>query len=97
LKTAEAISRRPEHARVVALNNDRDQYRIVLDRIAEDAIIERHESNGPLFKAFFEKPGFRDVPRIPRRFVRRDPRGRCLVGRIVDRISSLTEASSEPG
>jgi type I restriction enzyme R subunit len=50
-----------ETARVVALNNDRDQYRIVLDKLAEDAIIERHESNGQLFNAFFEKPGFREA------------------------------------
>ncbi|WAX55528.1 type I restriction endonuclease [Jatrophihabitans cynanchi] len=49
-----------EHARVVALNNDRDQYRVVLEKIAEDAIIERHESNGQLFNAFFDKPGFRE-------------------------------------
>jgi type I restriction enzyme R subunit len=50
-----------EHARVVALNNDRAQYRLVLERLAEDAIIERHESNGELFNAFFDKPGFREA------------------------------------
>ncbi|MGI8761472.1 MAG: type I restriction enzyme subunit R domain-containing protein [Jatrophihabitantaceae bacterium] len=50
-----------EKVRVVALNNDRDQYRVVLERIAEDAIVDRHESNGQLFNAFFEKPGFRDA------------------------------------
>jgi type I restriction enzyme R subunit len=49
-----------EHARVVALNNDREQYQVVLEKIAEDAIVERHESNGQLFNAFFEKPGFRE-------------------------------------
>jgi type I restriction enzyme, R subunit len=49
-----------EHARVVALNNDREQYQVVLEKMAEDAIIERHESNGQLFNAFFEKPGFRE-------------------------------------
>jgi type I restriction enzyme R subunit len=48
-------------ARIVALNNDRDQYRVVLEKLAEDAIVERHESNGELFSAFFEKPGFRDA------------------------------------
>jgi type I restriction enzyme R subunit len=48
-------------ARVVALNNDRDQYRIVLEKIAENAIIDRHESNGQLFSAYFEKPGFREA------------------------------------
>jgi type I restriction enzyme R subunit len=50
-----------EHARVVALNNDREQYQVVLEKIAEDAIIDRHESNGQLFNAFFEKPGFREA------------------------------------
>ena len=50
-----------EKVRVVALNNDRDQYRVVLERIAEDAIVDRHESNGQLFNAFFEKPGFREA------------------------------------
>jgi type I restriction enzyme R subunit len=48
-------------ARVVALNNDRDQYRVVLEKIAENAIIDRHESNGQLFNAYFEKPGFREA------------------------------------
>jgi type I restriction enzyme, R subunit len=50
-----------ETARVVALNNDRDQYRVVLERLAEDAIIDRHETNGQLFSAYFEKPGFREL------------------------------------
>ncbi|MEV4462566.1 type I restriction endonuclease [Micromonospora echinofusca] len=47
--------------RVVALNNDRDQYRLVLEKFAEDAIVDRHESNGQLFNAFFDKPGFREA------------------------------------
>ena len=46
---------------VVALNNDRDQFQIVLERFAEDAIIDRHQANGMLFNAFFEKPGFRQA------------------------------------
>ena len=50
-----------EEVRVVALNNDRDQFHIVLEKFAEDAIIDRHQANGMLFNAFFEKPGFRDV------------------------------------
>lgn len=50
-----------EHMRVVALNNDRDQFRVVLDKFAEDAIIERHEANGMLFDAFFAKPDFRQM------------------------------------
>ncbi|MGI8702635.1 MAG: type I restriction endonuclease subunit R [Nocardioidaceae bacterium] len=47
--------------RQVALNNDRDQYRVVLEQHAEDAIVDRHESNGQLFNAFFDKPGFREA------------------------------------
>ena len=46
---------------LVALNNDRDQFEIVLEKHAEEAIIDRHESNGMLFNAFFEKPGFREA------------------------------------
>lgn len=49
-----------DQMRVVALNNDRDQYDVVLQKRAEDMIIERHESNGQLFNAFFDKPGFRE-------------------------------------
>lgn len=49
-----------EHARVVALNNDRDHCQVALEKIAEDAITERHESNGQLFNAFVDKPGFRE-------------------------------------
>jgi hypothetical protein len=47
-----------ETARVGALNNDRDQYDVVLEKITEDAIIERHESKGRLLNAYFERPGF---------------------------------------
>ena len=50
-----------EQMRVVALNNDRDQYGVVLQKKAEDMIVDRHEANGQLFNAFFEKPGFRDA------------------------------------
>jgi len=50
-----------ERLRVVALDNDRDQYRVVLDKFAEDAIVDRHEANGELFGAFFAKPEFRQA------------------------------------
>jgi type I restriction enzyme R subunit len=50
-----------ETLRVVALNNDRDQYRVMMEKRAEDSIIERHEANGQLFDALFEKPGFREA------------------------------------
>ena len=49
-----------EKTRQVALNNDRDQYRVVLEDRAEEMIVDRHESNGQLFNAFFERPGFRE-------------------------------------
>ena len=45
----------------MALNNDRDQEQIVLEKFAEDAIIDRHEANGILLNAFFEKPGFKEA------------------------------------
>ena len=50
-----------DDARVVALNNDFDQFRIVLEKLAEDMIIDRHQANGMLFNAYFEKPGFREA------------------------------------
>lgn len=49
-----------DEARIVALNNDFDQYRIVLEKMAEDMIVDRHQANGALFDAFFDKPGFRE-------------------------------------
>jgi hypothetical protein len=45
----------------VALNNDLDQFKIVLEEIAENAIVDRHQANRMLFNAFFEKPGFREA------------------------------------
>ena len=50
-----------DEARVVALNNDRDAFRLFLQRFASDAIIDRHEANGMLFNAYFEKPGFAEA------------------------------------
>jgi hypothetical protein len=32
-----------------------------MEKRAEDSIIERHEANGQLFNALFEKPGFRET------------------------------------
>lgn len=48
-------------ARVIALNNDFDQFLIMLERLAEDMIVDRHQANGMLFNAYFEKPGFREM------------------------------------
>jgi type I restriction enzyme R subunit len=50
-----------DEARVVALHNDRDAFRLFLQRFASDAIIDRHEANGMLFNAYFEKPGFAEA------------------------------------
>lgn len=47
-------------ARVVALNNDYDQFKIMLEKLAEEMIVDRHQANGLLFDAYFEKPGFRE-------------------------------------
>ncbi len=47
--------------RVIALTNDRDQCRVVMERKAEDRIIERHEANAELFDAIYQKPGFREM------------------------------------
>jgi type I restriction enzyme, R subunit len=48
-----------EDLRVVALNNPRDGYRLVLDKFAEGAIIDRHEANEVLFDKFFMDDAFR--------------------------------------
>jgi len=48
-----------DEARVKALHNDADQYRVFLDTFIENAIIDRHLANGVLFNAFNDKPEFR--------------------------------------
>jgi len=48
-------------ARVVALNNDYDQFAIMLEKMAETMIVDRHQANGALFDAYFEKPGFKQA------------------------------------
>jgi hypothetical protein len=55
----QAVKEHP-HARVVARNNERDEYQVALEKIAEDVVSERHERNGELFAAFIEQPGFRE-------------------------------------
>jgi type I restriction enzyme R subunit len=49
------------HMKVVALHNDRENFTVELTKFVDDAIVDRHEANGQLFNAFFEKPGFRDA------------------------------------
>jgi len=50
-----------EDLRTAAIHNDKENFIRVLEKYAHDAIVDRHESNGQLFNAYFEKPGFRDA------------------------------------
>jgi type I restriction enzyme, R subunit len=50
-----------DEARVVALNNDADQYRVFLDGFIENAIVDRHLANGVLFNAFNDNAEFREL------------------------------------
>jgi type I restriction enzyme R subunit len=47
--------------RAVALHNDRDNYLRVLAARADEMILARHQANGELFAAYFDKPGFREA------------------------------------
>jgi type I restriction enzyme R subunit len=47
--------------RAVALHNDRDNYLRVLQDRADAMILDRHQANGELFAAYFDKPGFREA------------------------------------
>jgi type I restriction enzyme R subunit len=48
-------------SRVVALNNDRKQFELFLEKFADDMIVDRHQANGVLFDAYWEKPEFRSA------------------------------------
>ena len=50
-----------DDARVVALNNDYDQFAIMLEKMAESMTVDRYQANGALFDAYFEKPGFKQA------------------------------------
>lgn len=47
-----------QDARDVALSNECQQFRIMLDELAQDMIVDRHQVNGALFDTYFEKPRF---------------------------------------
>jgi len=47
-----------DEMRVIALNNDKAQYKIALEHKAKHMIVERQEANGVLFDAFFSNPEF---------------------------------------
>jgi type I restriction enzyme R subunit len=44
--------------RAVAENNDRGQYRLVLEQKIKELLVDRHEKNGMLFDLFFANPDF---------------------------------------
>lgn len=52
---------RHDDMRIVAENNDRAQYNIVLEDRADDIILERGQRNGQLFDAYFANPDIRRV------------------------------------
>ena len=47
--------------RSIAEENDKAQYTVALEAKIKDLIVERHESNGVLFDAFFDNPQFAKV------------------------------------
>jgi type I restriction enzyme R subunit len=57
----EAHLRADEDVRVVALNNDLEQFKVYLEPKLQDGIIDRQEQNGALFEAFFDKPDFKEA------------------------------------
>jgi type I restriction enzyme R subunit len=57
----EAHLRDDDDVRVVALNNDFEQFKVFLQPRLQDGILDRHEQNDALFQAFFDKPDFRDA------------------------------------
>ncbi len=49
-----------DRARVVALNNDRSGYEIVLEQFTDRVVLDRADANGVLVDAYFEQPGVKD-------------------------------------
>ena len=45
------------------VSDSRDQYKIVLDKHADDIIIDRHEANGVLFDKYFLDEAFQAMRR----------------------------------
>jgi len=56
----ESVLRGDEEVKVVALNNDFQQFEVYLEPKVQDKIVERHEANDGLFQAFFDKPEFKE-------------------------------------
>lgn len=56
----EAHLRDDHNVKTVALGNDFDQFKVFLEPLLEDKIVDRHEANGELFSAYFDKPEFRE-------------------------------------
>jgi type I restriction enzyme R subunit len=57
----EAHLRADDDVRVVALNNDFQQFKVFLEPRVEDKIVDRQQANDTLFQAYFDKPEFRDL------------------------------------
>ena len=57
----EAHLRGDDDVRVVALNNDFEQFKVFLEPRLQDGVIDRQEQNGVLFEAYFDKPDFREA------------------------------------
>jgi type I restriction enzyme R subunit len=49
-----------EEVRVVAINNDFEQFKVFLTPVIEGKIVDRHQANGELFDTFFANVDFRD-------------------------------------
>ena len=54
----EAHLRDDDNVKTVALGNDFDQFKVYLEPLLENKIVDRHEANGALFSAYFDKPEF---------------------------------------
>ena len=52
------VVKNDDDMRAVAENNDRSQYRLVLEQKIKDMLVDRHEKNGMLFDFFFANPDF---------------------------------------
>lgn len=50
-----------ETAKAIAINNDIDQYLVMLEKLVEAMILDRHQVDEMLFDAYHEKPGFREM------------------------------------
>jgi type I restriction enzyme, R subunit len=57
----EAHLRADDDVRVVALNNDYQQFKVFLEPRVQDDIVDRHEANDALLQAYFDQPEFKNA------------------------------------